>query len=50
MRKNTLILGLAFRVMSWKAKIERRVDTMLAAGLEQEVRELSNDSLGWWSQ
>jgi tRNA dimethylallyltransferase len=46
LRPNTLIIGLQPEPEELKQQIERRVDHMLAAGLEQEVRELSNQ-YGW---
>lgn len=44
LRDNTLLVGL--QVDNLQAQIERRVDAMLAAGLEDEVRRLSQD-YGW---
>ena len=46
LRNNTLILGLRTDREVLKRRIERRVDAMLEAGLEQEVRELV-ERYGW---
>ena len=42
LRPNTLYIGLQPDPEILKQQIEKRVDIMLAAGLEQEVRQLSN--------
>jgi tRNA dimethylallyltransferase len=46
LRANTLIIGLGPESDELKQRIERRVDAMLAAGLEQEVKSLA-DRYGW---
>jgi tRNA dimethylallyltransferase len=46
LRANTVVLGIAVPREELRDRITKRVDTMLAAGLEQEVRELSN-KYGW---
>jgi tRNA dimethylallyltransferase len=46
LRQNTLILGLKVEREELKQRIERRVDGMLAAGLEGEVRGLV-ERYGW---
>jgi tRNA dimethylallyltransferase len=46
LRPNTLIIGWQLEPEELKCRIEQRVDQMLAAGLEQEVRELS-EKYGW---
>jgi tRNA dimethylallyltransferase len=46
LRANTLIIGLGPESDELKHRIERRVDAMLAAGLEQEVKSLA-DKYGW---
>jgi tRNA dimethylallyltransferase len=45
-RPNTLIVGLWPESEELKRRIENRVDAMLAAGLEQEVKSLA-DKYGW---
>ena len=46
MRPNTLVLGIATDREHLRERITQRVDAMLAAGLEQEVRTLA-DTYGW---
>ncbi len=46
LRSNTCVIGLLVPRDELEGRIERRVDTMLAAGLEDEVRQLSK-SYGW---
>jgi tRNA dimethylallyltransferase len=46
LRPGSLIIGLQLEPDELKKRIERRTDRMLAAGLEQEVRELSQ-KYGW---
>jgi tRNA dimethylallyltransferase len=46
LRENTIMLGLSVPRDELQAKIEQRVDAMLATGLEQEVRVLAN-KYGW---
>src|SRR5205085_2671320 len=46
LRQNTLIVGLQLKPEVLKQRIEQRVDSMLAAGLEQEVKHLS-DKYSW---
>lgn len=46
LRDNTLIIGLKTERETIKARIAQRVDAMLAAGLEGEVRELA-DKYDW---
>lgn len=46
LKPNTLIVGLWLRPEELKQKIEQRVDAMLAAGLEPEVKQLA-DKYGW---
>jgi tRNA dimethylallyltransferase len=46
LRNNTLILGLQPNREALKQRISERVDAMLAAGLEAEVRELA-EQYGW---
>jgi len=46
LRPNTLIVGLWPETEELKRRIEKRVDAMLAAGLEQEVKSLA-DKYGW---
>lgn len=46
LRSNTLILGIALDQSSLSSKIEKRVDAMLRAGLEAEVKQLS-EAYGW---
>ena len=46
LRPNTLLLGVAVPHEMLRSRIERRVETMLNAGLEQEVAHLA-DSYGW---
>jgi tRNA dimethylallyltransferase len=46
LRQGTLIIGLRLPAEELKRRVELRVDAMLAAGLEQEVRELA-DKYGW---
>ncbi|HEX4773933.1 MAG TPA: tRNA (adenosine(37)-N6)-dimethylallyltransferase MiaA [Candidatus Saccharimonadales bacterium] len=46
LRPNTLILGLRLDREELRQRIERRVDAMLAAGLEDEVRQLV-ERYGW---
>lgn len=46
LRENTLILGLQVPRAQLRARVELRTDTMLLAGLEDEVRELA-DRYGW---
>lgn len=48
-RQNTLVLGLKTERDELKERIERRVDQMLGAGLEDEVRGLK-DRYGWPSE
>jgi tRNA dimethylallyltransferase len=49
LRENTLVLGLAVPRETLNARIIQRVDTMLAAGLEGEVRELAG-RYGWGAE
>ena len=46
LRASTCVIGLLVPRDELEGRIERRVDTMLAAGLEDEVRQLSK-SYGW---
>jgi tRNA dimethylallyltransferase len=46
LRPNSLVIGLQPEPEELKRRIEQRVDQMLAAGLEQEARELS-ERYGW---
>jgi tRNA dimethylallyltransferase len=46
LRPNTLIIGLWTEPDELKQRIEKRVDAMLAAGLEQEVKSLA-DKYSW---
>lgn len=46
LRKNTLVLGLKIPSEELTKRIKRRTDTMLASGLEQEVKRLA-DEYGW---
>ncbi len=46
LRRNTLIIGLKIDKPRLDKRIEQRVDEMLAAGLEAEVRQLS-EKYGW---
>jgi tRNA dimethylallyltransferase len=46
MRDNTLVLGLARDREHLRERVEARVDAMLAAGLEDEVKALA-DKYGW---
>lgn len=46
LRENTLILGLSTPREQLRERIEQRVDTMLFAGLDDEVRRLA-DEYGW---
>jgi tRNA dimethylallyltransferase len=46
LRSNSLILGLRLDRDNLKQRVAQRVDTMLAAGLEQEVKQLS-EKYGW---
>lgn len=46
LRPNTLIIGLQLSREELRKRVERRVDKMLAAGLEQEVRGLA-EKYGW---
>jgi tRNA dimethylallyltransferase len=46
LRENTLLLGIHVPREELRTRIEARVDTMLAHGLEQEVRRLAG-SYGW---
>jgi tRNA A37 N6-isopentenylltransferase MiaA len=46
LRPNTLLLGLKIPRDELRQRIETRTDAMLAAGLEQEVKQLSED-FGW---
>lgn len=46
LRQNTVILGLTLPSSQLKARIEQRVDAMLAAGLQAEVRHLAAQ-YGW---
>ncbi|HVV25434.1 MAG TPA: tRNA (adenosine(37)-N6)-dimethylallyltransferase MiaA [Candidatus Saccharimonadales bacterium] len=46
LRPNTLVIGLKTERQRLKERIERRVDTMLKAGLETEVRQLA-ERYGW---
>lgn len=45
-RPNTLVIGLKTEREQLKQRIEQRTDAMLAAGLEDEVRDLA-DNYGW---
>ena len=46
LRPNTLIIGLRIDRQQLRERIESRVDAMLAAGLEAEVKKLA-DTYGW---
>lgn len=46
LRANTLVLGKNIERHNLQSKIEQRVDTMLAEGLEQEVKDLAK-TYGW---
>jgi len=46
LRGNTLVLGIAVEREELRARVTARVDAMLAAGLENEVRRLS-ETYGW---
>lgn len=46
LRQNTLIIGINLPSDESKKRIEQRTDQMLAAGLEQEVKQLA-DKYGW---
>lgn len=46
LRPDTLVVGLRLEPEQLKLRIEKRVDAMLAAGLEQEVKSLA-DKYGW---
>ena len=46
LRDNTILMGLSVPREQLQANMERRVDAMLAAGLEDEVRNLAED-YGW---
>jgi tRNA dimethylallyltransferase len=46
LRSNTLIVGLKLDNEELRKRVEKRTDKMLAAGLEQEVKKLS-DKYGW---
>ena len=46
LRENTLILGMSVPRETLHARIEQRVDSMLATGLEAEARQLA-DEYGW---
>lgn len=46
LRPNTLVVGLWVEPDNLKQRIEKRVDGMLTAGLEQEVKSLA-DKYGW---
>lgn len=46
LRENTLIIGLRLERTVLRDRVERRVDLMLEQGLEQEVRDLS-EQYGW---
>lgn len=46
LRQNTLIIGIPSSRADLQARIEKRVDSMLSTGLEQEVRQLA-DKYGW---
>lgn len=46
LRENTLIIGVSVPRDVLRAKVEARVDAMLAAGLEEEVRQLA-EQYGW---
>jgi len=46
MRQNTLVLGVYVEREHLRERVMRRVDAMLTAGLEQEVRHLS-EKYGW---
>jgi len=46
LRPDTYILGLSTPREDLRARVERRVDTMLAAGLEEEVQHLA-EQYGW---
>jgi tRNA dimethylallyltransferase len=46
LRDNSLIVGLKLDRDTLKHRVEQRVDAMLAAGLEQEVKQLS-EKYGW---
>lgn len=49
MRDNTLVLGIRVDREHLRQRVERRVDTMLAAGLEAEVRALAS-RYGWQAE
>lgn len=49
LRPNTLVLGLSTDRMVLQERVERRVDAMLAAGLEGEVRGLA-EHYGWGAE
>ena len=49
LRENTLILGMSMPRETLHERIEQRVDTMIAAGLEDEVKQLA-DEYGWSSE
>ena len=49
LREHTLIIGLKTERQELKRRIEQRIDRMLAAGLESEVRELA-ERYGWDSE
>jgi tRNA dimethylallyltransferase len=49
LRPNTLILGLQTLRGELRQRIEQRVDTMLEAGLEAEVRRLAEE-YGWYAE
>lgn len=46
LRENTLIIGVSVPRDVLRAKVEARVDAMLTAGLEEEVRQLA-EQYGW---
>ncbi|MBC7581802.1 tRNA (adenosine(37)-N6)-dimethylallyltransferase MiaA [Aeromicrobium sp.] len=46
LRETTLILGMSLPKDELRARVERRVDAMIAAGLEDEVRQLATE-YGW---
>ena len=46
MKPNTLLIGLKVEPGELRSRVEQRVNKMISAGLEQEVKELS-DSYGW---
>ena len=49
LRQNTLVVGLQIEREQLKERVGRRVDQMIAAGLEAEVKTLSRD-YGWDSE